>query len=791
MREWNLTPGDPLQLTIAADARLSDPNYADDHIWQLDLGGGDPSALGLRTTYGLRARLMRIFPRFFQNGKIINDPVDFSRGPAVRFFAPNFLDVDFSPLTGLDVRAEYWVAGSNVVAGRITLSNRAITPLAISVELAGQLIPIEGQPMSAVQRQSVSVLEGKAENLSPVLFLTGGPQPGPGPYPALLLPLDLPPGNVRQFSWALAALADPQDSFDLARRTAARPFDAERARIELLTQSQTVEIQTGDPDWDAALAFSQKSAFGLFLGKSDHLPHSSFALVRQPDLGYSRQGDGSDHPRFWSGQMPLESYYLSTVIPGAPELACGLLKNFLSVQDQDGEIDAKPGLAGQRARFLAAPYLVSLAWNCYRRHSDKSLLQQAYPALNKFFWAWFSPRRDDDRNGLPEWQHVAQTGFEDNPLFEGWHDWAQGVDITTVQSPALSAALYREASLLCKMADLLGRTSDLTLLKKQMETLRAGIEACWDAESAFYHYADRDTHLSLSGKVLSERQAIPELDLQKDLKQASRLIIRIRGDGEALKRPRVTIKGMLGGKEQAESLDRHDFRFSAGGAVTTSKKLYDSVGHFEFEGLSRRDRLTIQTVDLTISDQTLLLPLWAGIPDEHEARLMVNRTILNAEYFDHPYGLSALPHVFVRDADPLCLSVHIPWNQLIAEGLLAYGYRRDAARLVAHIMSAIISNLKRSQSFYRTYHAETGAGQGERDSLHGLAPVGLFLEILGVEIISPKRVKIRDENPFPWPVTVKYRGLTISRLLDHTEVIFPNGQSTQVSHPADMLVSIE
>ena len=63
MREWNLTTGDPLQLTIAADARLCAPNYADDQIWQLDLGGGDPSALGLRTTYGLRARLMRIFPR--------------------------------------------------------------------------------------------------------------------------------------------------------------------------------------------------------------------------------------------------------------------------------------------------------------------------------------------------------------------------------------------------------------------------------------------------------------------------------------------------------------------------------------------------------------------------------------------------------------------------------------------------------------------------------------------------------------------------------------------------------
>jgi hypothetical protein len=791
MREWNLTTGDPLQLTIAADARLCDPDYTDDHTWQLDLGGGDPSALGLRSTYGLRARLVRIFPRFFQNGKTLNDPADFARQPSVRFFAPNFLAVDFSPLTGLDVRAEYWVAGSNVVAGRLTLSNRAVLPLAISVELVGQLIPIEGQAMTAVQRQAVSVLEGKAENLSPVLFLTGGPQPGPGPYPALALTLELPPGNSRQFSWALASLEDPEASFDLARRTAARPFDAERARIELLNHSQTVEIHTGDRDWDAALALSQKSAFGLFLGKSESLPHNSFALVRQPDLGYSRLGDGTDHSRFWNGQPPLESYYLSTIIPGAPELACGILKNYLAVQDQDGEIDAKPGLAGQRARFLAAPYLASLAWNCYQRNPELDFLKKVYPALQKFFWAWFSARRDHDRNGLPEWQHVAQTGFEDNPLFEGWHTWAQGVDITTVQSPALSAALYREASLLCKMAELVGRTSDLTLLRKQMETLRRGIEACWDAEAALYHYADCETHLSLPGKILSERQAVPELDLQKEFKQPSRLILRIHGQGEALKRPRVSIKGMFEGKEQTESLDRHDFRFSAAGAVATSKKIYDSVGHFEFEGLSRRDRITLQTVDLTIADQTLLMPLWAGIPDEQRASVLVHRSILNADRFDHPYGLSALPRVLVRDSDPLCLSVHIPWNQLIAEGLLAYGYRKEAARLVAHIMSAIIPNLKRSQSFYRTYHAETGAGQGERDSLHGLAPVGLFLQTLGVEIISPKQVKIRDENPFPWPVTVKYRGLTIARMLDHTEVIFPNGQSAQVSHPAEVLVSMD
>ena len=120
---------------------------------------------------------------------------------------------------------------------------------------------------------------------------------------------------------------------------------------------------------------------------------------------------------------------------------------------------------------------------------------------------------------------------------------------------------------------------------------------------------------------------------------------------------------------------------------------------------------------------------------------------------------------------------------------MAYGYRREAVRLVAHIMSAVIQNLKRSQAFYRTYHAETGAGQGERNTLHGLAPLGLFLASLGVEIHSPTRVILKGENLFPWPVTVKYKGLAVTRLMGQTEVIFPNGQPIVLTDPSDVVVS--
>lgn len=792
MRTWNLGSGDPLQLTIATDARLTVPDYVNDHIWELDLSGGDPSALALRTTFGLRARLMRIFPRFTENGKALNDPAEFSAAPRIRAFYPNFLSVTFSPYPGVEVIADYWVVASQVVSGRLTVTNRASIQHPIRFELVGQLVPLEGQSMGANLRQSATDLEGQVDDLCPVLFLTGGPQAGPGPYSSLALMLDLAPGATRQLTWALATLKDHQESFELARRTVARPFDAEKARIELLNTSDTLEIITGDPDWDAALAFTQKVALGLFMGPSAHLPNPSFVFSRQPDQGYSRVGDGSDYQHFWNGQPALEAYYLSTLLPAVPRLAQGVIRNFMAVQDaQDGAIDCKPGLAGQRGRFLAAPYLASLTWRQANGGHEKEFIASVYPGLLAFFWAWFSPARDHDRNGLPEWQHQIQTGFEENPLFDGWHAWALGVNITTVQSPALSAALYREAQCLIRMAELLGRISDILTLSSQSEILRKGVGASLDVDGAFYRYADRDTHLSLPGKMLSERQAAPEFDLQKEFKQPVRLVIRILGQDEALKRPRVIVTGLLNDQNQTEILDARDFSYSSSGAVATTQKVYTSLGHFEFHGLSRRDRLSIQTVDLTIVDHTLLLPLWAGIPTEHEAHALVYRTILDADYFDHPFGIPALPRLFIREADPVSYSVHLPWNQLIGEGLLSYGYRREATRLTAHIMSAVIQNLKHSQSFYRTYHAETGSGQGERNTLHGLAPLGLFLSALGVEIHSPKRVILRGENLFPWPVTVKYKGLTVTRLMGQTEVIFPNGQPVTTIDPAEVVVSCD
>ena len=141
-----------------------------------------------------------------------------------------------------------------------------------------------------------------------------------------------------------------------------------------------------------------------------------------------------------NGQTPFDSYYLSSVLPVA-EAAQDLLENFLAIQTEGGFIDGKPGLAGQRGRYNAAPLLASLAWKLYEKSEDEKFLDEVFPKLLKFFWSWFSPEYDEDRDGLPQWKHILQTGFDDNPLFDAWHEWSLGVNITQVHSPALEAML--------------------------------------------------------------------------------------------------------------------------------------------------------------------------------------------------------------------------------------------------------------------------------------------------------------------------------------------------------------
>jgi hypothetical protein len=799
MRDWTLSPGDPLALTLAADFRLCTPDYVNDHIWELETGGGDPPALSLRTTYGLRARMMRLFPRFTLGGQTVSDPAAFPLPPCLRRFFPNFLSLDFSPLPNIGVMAEYWAPDSHTVAGRFTVTNHSGKPAKFLLELCGQLLPLDGQSLGLLSKQTANILAGRSADLAPVIFLTGGPQPGPGPYPSLILDLALAAGDTRTLTWAQAALATPDESLELARRTAARPWEAERAKIEMINAAQTIEIQTGAPDWDSAFALSQKTAFGLFFGPSRHLPNPSFVLTRQPDQGYSPRGDGSDYPHLWSGQPALEACTLASVLPGAPELAAGLVRNFLAARSGDGTVDWKPGLAGQRGRWLATPLLASLAWQTFQQTRDLDFLREVQHGLEAFTRCWFDRSRDRDGDGFPEWDHPLQTNLEDNPAFTVWQAGGQGADISTAESPALAALLCRETQAHAHIAGALNQPKKREKWETETERLRLLAEECWDAEAVLYHLRDRDTHRSPAGKSLGTRFGAGTLALGQSFRQPVRLLVRLELKGETTHRPEISLRGQNGEASQTERLKRMDFQWGAGLAVATTRMVYTSVAEIEVSGLEKRDRVSVSVMDFSTEDVTLFLPLCAGIPNSRRALNMVNRTLLAPGRFGGPFGVPLCPTSPNSEPAPVCQAVHLPWNALIGEGLLGYGLQAEAAHLTARLMAAVIQNLKEQHAFARAYNAESGAGIGERNSVQGLAPLGLFLRTLGVRIESPRgspgsgtgqQVVLSGKNPFPWPVTVKYRGLTITRHADQTVVVFPDGRTVRLDDPTDAVVSV-
>lgn len=793
MRDWSLSLGDPLHLTLAADARLCQTDYANDHIWEVELGSNDPerSAVGIHTTFGLRARSMRIFLRFTEGSDTVTDPNTFFAKPSLRRFYPNFLTLDFVPLDALQVKTDFWVPESHAVAGRVTLTNKSNTTRQLKLEVCATLAHLNGQSIIPTQQQLVNILAGQTSGIAPVIFMTGGPKHGPGPHASLILDLELGPGATRQITFAQAALDTVPAGFDLARKTAARPWQAELARIEMLDASQSLDIRTGDADWDAALAFSQKAAHALFLNNGK-LPNPSFVQTRHTDNGHSPKGDGTDYPPAWNGQFALDAYYLSRVLCATQQVMKNLLLNFLSTQDEDGEIDGKPGLGGQHGKFLSMPILASMVWEYRQRTQDDDLLAEVYPKLVKFFWSWFSGQHDRNRDGAPEWDHILQTGFEDNPLFDVWNPWSQGLDVSFVHSPSLESMLYREAQTLAKIARQLGKPEEETaLITAQAEKVKESIEAGWNPRSSFYSYRDRETGQVSTGKVIAKRKGDGNIRPKFESETPVRLLVEIQTKDPAAKRPQAEISEYFTKtKGEVEVIAGHQFQWRTGGLVATTQNVFSRIGRVSVVGLEEKDKINVKLIDTTGEDITLALPLWAGVVEKQRAYAMIGRNLMSAERFDRPFGLPSLPYVPDPEAESVSLSVSLPWNTLIAEGLLAYGFRAEATRLTAHLMNGVIQNLKQNRAFYQRYHAEKGTGIGERDSLTGLAPVGLFMQALGVTILSSTRVKLEGKNLFPWPVTIKYKGLTITRNMEQTTVTFMNGESAIVKDEAACIVEM-
>jgi hypothetical protein len=456
-----------------------------------------------------------------------------------------------------------------------------------------------------------------------------------------------------------------------------------------------------------------------------------------------------------------------------------LLKQY-SNEDKEGQEDTNS---------LCQPLLATLAWIIHEQKSDPAWLAAIYPSLLDQYNRWFGEKQDKDQDSFPEWIDSVQSGLEESPIYELRNLNAQGMDISNLETPSLAAFLYKDCISLINIAEQTNVRSGISWLKEKAVRLQQLVEECWDEKSMNYQYRDMQSHRSPSGTIVKSFLGSGTYRTRKSFVHPCRLIIHLKMHNENTRRINMMICGEGDTGSLTEVIKVWDFAWSDGFAQYTTNNLFLKITNIEISGLHDLDRCQIKTADYTQKDITLLMPLWAGMISKERAELLVENTIRD-QYLE-PFGIPVCPQVKKSPFPALPANVHMHWNHLVGEGLINYGYYEMAADLVARIMKGLIYYLKKSKTFRETMHCKNGNPSGTRDHLRGFAPLGLFIRALGVQYIKEDKIILHGNNPFPWPVTIKYRNVRLTRHLKDTLITFQSGRTITVSGPGPHEISLD
>ncbi len=786
MRNWQLTVSDPLSLCLAADVRQFQTDYADDQIWELEFGSGQSPALALTTRYGGRCGLARLVPMWVIDGRVVYEADAYARPPVLHDFYPNYLRLTAFAAPHLALQIEYWAMESHAVGGRVTLRNDGDRPTEAGLDLFAQF-------MREQESGEINLLELSDGTVGLHLKNVGGLQPvillekaGPvsGSSPKLASRVSIPAGGQAVLRWVHAGRPSLGESLALAHHwlTAVdwEPYLKELPEIN----AQTPVIQTGDRERDAAIALSYRLVLGSLVGPTGRLPFPSFVTARIPGRGFSPAGDGSDYYAEWSGQTALDAYLLLPALAqAAPELAKGILRNFVSAAGADGFIDWKPGLGGQRAGMLSLPLLATTAWRLYELTEDSAFIGEVFPVLGRFFERWFAADLDHDRDGLPEWRCVQQAGLTGHPAFAPVRRWAENIDIRLAETPDLAAYLIREGEALLAMAGLLGKKRAVPVLTGRVESLRAALGQMWDVAGGRFLARDRDTHQVSPGGLVAEGPGDEALIPSLELTPPGRLVVRALGGRDYTPDFQVTLEGLdAGGQAFSETLAREAFDWHRSMGAATTNGIYSRIDRVTAHGLSRVYTLRVSRPDWTRQDASGLLPLWAGGLDETQTAQAIQTLTDPARYW-RPQGVprcDGQEAAFDPEGANGCGGVYLLWNALLAEGLIEAGRPALAADLLDRLLKTQVEILREEKAFREAYHSETPAGLGERNSTGGIVLLDVLWRLMGVRVISERRVWIGGDYTLPWPVKITHRGVTVERDARGTRIVFPSGAEKRV-----------
>lgn len=159
------------------------------------------------------------------------------------------------------------------------------------------------------------------------------------------------------------------------------------------------------------------------------------------------------------------------------EMAQNCIISVLSVQHENGFIPHMICPYWQ-SEIIQVPVLSWCTWDIYKSCEDKKFLRSCYPGLKKFI-DWIQLNRDENKNGLYEWNHSDESGMDNSPRFDKTSKM-DGID--------LNSFMVNELEYLALIAMEIGNNADAKSFTDQKAVLTHKINSLmWNKEDSFYY----------------------------------------------------------------------------------------------------------------------------------------------------------------------------------------------------------------------------------------------------------------------------------------------------------------
>ncbi len=640
LSELDLGSGDPIYTIYAADLHRS--SYMVDEGYRLRFRSpGDPLAFETDSAGALRFVWKR-------RRRVISGVDEYRRQPRIKRSFADSGSLEYSPLTGVEVRHDFSVLSSSFFVTEVAIRNQAESEQELELYVVFDRDTAVEKARFAGDKDVVffsheeppeNWSETKLESYEPVLqnsLLLSRAADSWGSFPggfgealaairggglagaltseprtiALGIKISLKPGRLKRlrvvrgvgYSQGLLWTEGTQIVFGTKMERLLKDSTKAYAAIPRLRFSDPAEEQVY---WQSFTLMHQ-----MMMKPEASLSHNYYLFSREPTWGWGHDG-----------QVFHESLSMLAYVHMNPEGAMESQRVFMQKQSPDGYIPYRVGPYVARdfptkgRKTSSAPFFTWINWEIYDRTRDIGFLEDAYETSRRYL-TYMTSTRDRDSDGLYEWGgHAVLESVRDdfNVIWNLLGDKPESP--SGVEALGLNSMLVREMKSLARLAEKLELPDEGQKWRSRADALGDKINATmWDSETGFYYHVDRDSNT---------------------------------------------------------------FRTRKG-------------------------------VDLRRMEIVGFLPLWAGIvPADRMEPLL--RHLKDPEKFWRRFGvptLAADDPAYDAKVDRCCKwngAVWLPWNYLVFRGLLEYGQRESARELLARNTEAVLEQLRRSNLFFESY----------------------------------------------------------------------------------------